>query len=150
MLTKKLYISFKYAFAGFWFCIKNERNFRVHILAALTVVLLSPYYGFSPEQGVLIAIVIALVLICEMFNTALEAMVDLETTEYNELAKKAKDVSAGAVLVAALCAIACFLFLFLKADIIHNIITDITSSALKSVLATLYLAAGYFFVRWRR
>jgi diacylglycerol kinase (ATP) len=67
---------------------KNERNFRVHILAALTVVLLSPYYGFSPEQGVLIAIVIALVLICEMFNTALEAMVDLETTEYNELARK--------------------------------------------------------------
>ena len=60
---------------------KNERNFRVHTFAALTVYLISPYYGFKAEHMVLLTLVVSLVIICEMINTAIEAAVDLATED---------------------------------------------------------------------
>jgi diacylglycerol kinase (ATP) len=146
MITKKLYHSFKFALCGLHYCIKNERNFRFHIVAVATVALIAPYYRFSAAKMVLIAIVISMVLICEMFNTAIEAMIDLEIKRYNLVAKRAKDISAGAVFVAALCAVICSLYLFLKIDIIHSIIFDITSSPIKIAATVIYLAISYVFI----
>ncbi|OQB14737.1 MAG: Undecaprenol kinase [Firmicutes bacterium ADurb.Bin193] len=147
MLTKRLYQSFKYAFAGLWFCIKNERNFRIHIVAAATVFLAAPYYHFTVTQMLLLTIAVALVIICEMLNTALEASIDLACCEYKELAKIAKDVSAGAVLISALCSVVFGFFLFFRINIIHNIISDILKSPLLVAGLLAYISAGYLFVR---
>ncbi|MDD3766000.1 MAG: diacylglycerol kinase family protein [Eubacteriales bacterium] len=147
MLSKKLWHSFSFAFGGLWFCIKNERNFRVHTFAALTVYLISPYYGFKAEHMVLLTLVVSLVIICEMINTAIEAAVDLATEKMCYLAKKAKDVSAGAVLISAFCAVLCGLFLFLKPAVILGIIKDITASPLKIFGVLAYITLGYFYVR---
>lgn len=146
MIAKKLHRSFKFAFCGLFYCIRKERNFRFHIVAAATVALISPYYGFSTEKKVLLAIVVAMVLICEMFNTAIEFVIDLETKEFNPIAKAAKDISAGAVLTAAACSVICGLYLFLKIDIIHNIASDIAASPFKIGVSAIYAAACYVFV----
>ncbi|MCK9479963.1 MAG: rRNA maturation RNase YbeY [Firmicutes bacterium] len=145
--NRSVWQSVGFALSGVWFCIKNERNFRFHIFAATTVALLSTYYGFNTAQKAIIVIVISSVMICELFNTAVEAAIDTKTKNFNCLAKIAKDVSAGAVLLSALCSVICGLFLFLKIDIIHNILKDILNSPVKIICAVAYLAAGYLFVR---
>ena len=147
MLTKRLYDSFRYAFNGLWFCIKNERNFRVHIFSALTICLISPYYNLSKMEILLTVFVVSLVIICEMFNTAIEAAIDLTVKGYSDLAEKAKDVSAGAVLISAVCAVVFGVFLFLRFDVIHNIFVDLTSSPVKIAAVVIYAAAGYLFVK---
>jgi len=147
MISRKLYKSFGFSLSGLRFCIKNERNFRIHLTAMLTAAILSRYYNFSASQMVLLTLVIALVIICEMFNTSIEAAIDLFIKEYNELAEIAKDVSAGAVLAAAVCAALCGLYMFLDLEILHRIFIDITNSPLKIVLTLIYITAGLLFMR---
>ena len=147
MFLKKLLLSFWYAMRGFWFCVKNERNFRIHTLAALTVCLLAPYYEFTPGNMVLLTVVISLVVVCEMFNTAIESAVNLASPDYTELAKIAKDVSAGAVLIAAACAAACAFFLFVNPPVVAEIAEDVTGSPLKKAFCAVYVVSGYFYVR---
>jgi len=147
MKSKSIFQSFKFAAEGLWHCIKNERNFRFHLFAAATIFLVLPYYNFSPVEISAVVIIIAIVMICEIFNTAVEIIIDLKVKEFNQLAKAVKDVSAGGVLLGAVCAFLCGLFLFLKIDIIHNIIKDILSSPVKTIFSIIYLAAGYYFVK---
>ncbi len=147
MLSRKIYKSFRFALSGLNYCIKNERNFRIHLLAMLTVALISPYYRFTAAQMVLLTLVISLVIISEMLNTAIEAAIDLFISEYNELAETAKDVSAGAVLVSAFCAALCGVYMFLDLEILHNIFIDISGSPLKIGITLIYITAGYLFVR---
>ena len=82
-----------------------------------------------------------------MFNTAIEAAIDLTVKGYSDLAEKAKDVSAGAVLISAVCAVVFGVFLFLRFDVIHNIFVDLTSSPVKIAAVVIYAAAGYLFVK---
>lgn len=83
-----------------------ERNMRYHVVAAVLVIVAALVTHVTRFEIIALTIVIAFVFFGELFNTAIEAVVDLIVgREYNELAKTAKDVSAGAVLVAALCAL---------------------------------------------
>ncbi len=147
MLSRQILSSFRFALAGVRFCIKNERNFRIHLLAAVTALLLAPYYAFPAPQMVLLTLVIAVVVICEMFNTALEAAIDLFAKDYHVLAGIAKDISAGAVLVAAFGAAVCGVYLFFDVAVLHAIARDVAASPLKIAFVLIYLAAGYLFVR---
>ncbi len=104
--------SFKYAFEGLIYMIKNERNFRFHLCAGLSAILLSFNYDLSGTKKLILAFTITFVIICEMFNTAVECAVDLSSPQYSHPAKIAKDVSAGAVLVSAFIAIASAFVLF--------------------------------------
>ena len=101
---KKFLLSFKYAFDGLWYCIKTQRNFRFHTAAALTAFLLAQKYSLDGSQKLILLFTIVFVLISEMFNTALEAVVDMVTNEYSIFAKIAKDVCAAAVLISAITA----------------------------------------------
>ncbi len=93
--------SFGFALEGIIYALKNDQNFRVHISATLLVIALSIFFDVNPfEMGVL-GVMIVLVIITEMINTAIEKMVDLITKEYREEAKIAKDVSAGMVLLSS-------------------------------------------------
>lgn len=104
--------SFRYAFHGVFFVLRHERNAQVEAGVAILVILLGIGFRISVVEWVVVFTLIGLVLSLEMINTALEALVDLTTTEYHPLAKVAKDGAAGAVLWAALCSVVVGLFLF--------------------------------------
>ena len=96
--------SFKYAFQGWWYVIRTQRNAWLHALASIIVIGLSIWLKLERLEWVLIVIAIAFVWTAEFFNTALEAIVDLATKENHPLARVGKDVGAAAVLIASLTA----------------------------------------------
>jgi len=99
-LTKLLH-SFRFALEGLKYTLVTQRNMRIHYLAALGVLLLSLYLPLSKTEVLLLFVAIVLVLVAELFNTVVEAVVDMITKDFHPLAKVAKDVAAGAVLLTA-------------------------------------------------
>ena len=93
--------SFRYAFEGLAYVIRAERNARVHLAVSLVVVVLSTWLQLSRLEWVFIIMAIALVFAGEMLNTVVELVIDLVAPGENALAKHAKDVAAGAILIAA-------------------------------------------------
>lgn len=105
--------SFNYAIEGLVWTLRTQRNMRVHVTLAILVAIGSLFLGVSRMQLVAVVFAISLVFITELLNTAIEAAVDVATERYDPLAKVAKDVAAGAVLVAAINAlIVAYLVLF--------------------------------------
>ncbi len=98
--------SFNHAYRGLVYAVRTQRNMRFHVVASAVVLVLSLLVGASRLELALLVLVIAAVFVTEMLNTALEFTVDLVTREYHPLAKLAKDVSAGAVLVTSIAAVA--------------------------------------------
>ena len=99
-----LVASFRCALEGLWYVLHAERNARIHLIMAALVVLVSAWLQLSSIEWVLMIAAIALVFAGEMLNTVVELTIDLITPERNSLAKRAKDVAAGAILVAAVAA----------------------------------------------
>jgi diacylglycerol kinase len=97
--------SFQYAFAGWWYVLRTQKNSWIHVLASLAVVAMGSWLDLSRPEWALLVITITIVWMAEFINTALEAIVDMMTTEVHPLAKVAKDVSAGAVLLGAFAAV---------------------------------------------
>jgi len=98
--------SFRYAFSGWWFVIRTQRNAWIHTIVSILVVLLALWLGISRQDWAVIILAIAMVWIAEFLNTALEAVVDLASRhEQHELARVGKDVGAAAVLIAAGCSV---------------------------------------------
>jgi diacylglycerol kinase len=97
--------AFKYAFSGWWYVIRTQRNAWIHATASIAVLGLSLWLGLTVTEWVFIIIAIAFVWTAEFINTALEAVVDLATKEQHPLAKVGKDVGAAAVLIASLTSI---------------------------------------------
>lgn len=94
--------SFVYAWHGLTYAVRTQRNARVHMALGTFAILLGVILRISPVEFAMVFIAITLVFIAEMFNTVAEACVDLVTREYNPLARIAKDVAAGAVLLNAM------------------------------------------------
>lgn len=94
--------AFNAAIQGILYTFKSERNMKIHYICAAVILLASLLFNFTKVEVVLLSISVMLVLICEMINTAIEKTVDIITEEYNPLAKIAKDVAAGAVLLSAI------------------------------------------------
>ena len=97
--------SFEHAYRGLVYAVRTQRNMRIHVIIATLVLVASLLMGVRKLELAVLVLVILLVLITEMFNTALEFAVDLATKEYHPLAKLAKDVSAGAALVSSVGAV---------------------------------------------
>ncbi|HEY5672356.1 MAG TPA: diacylglycerol kinase [Malonomonas sp.] len=87
------------AIEGILWAVKSERHLRYHFVAAIAVLLLALFFRVTALEFFLLVLAAVLVIFAELMNTAVEALVDLVTSEYHELAKRAKDVAAGAVLV---------------------------------------------------
>jgi diacylglycerol kinase (ATP) len=99
MKPKNWLESLNCAIEGILWAVKKERHLRYHFIAALAVLLLALFFHASALEFFLLILAALLVIFAELINTAIEALVDLVTDEYHELAKRAKDVAAGAVLV---------------------------------------------------
>lgn len=94
--------TFNYAIDGIIYTLKSQRNMKIHYAIAILVLFLTLFLNLSRIEIIAVFFSISLVILSEMFNTAIEKTVDLVTTEYSPLAKIAKDVAAGAVLISAL------------------------------------------------
>jgi len=114
MSSKKLHIlSFKYAFEGLLSALKEEPKLIFHLLAAFLVILISGLLNISRTDWIIVVLAIGLVITVELTNTAIEAVVDHLIQTEHPGAKLAKDISAAAVLVAAITATVVGILIFL-------------------------------------
>jgi diacylglycerol kinase (ATP) len=97
--------SFNWAFEGVIHVLRSERNMRIHFAVATIVLILAFSYGVTKLELMALLIAISFVLIAEMVNTAFESTIDLAATSFDPLAKAAKDIAAGAVLIASVNAV---------------------------------------------
>ncbi len=98
--------AFKYAFHGWWYVIRTQRNAWIHAVMTALVVLVALWLRLPARDWAVLLLTIALVWTAEFANTALEAVVDLASPSHHPLAKVGKDVGAAAVLIAALTSVA--------------------------------------------
>ena len=99
--TRSLIQSFNYAFEGLIHTLATQRNMRIHFLATVASMLACIVLEVTKVEFALVFFAASFVIATEMLNTAVEATIDVATTAFNPLAKVAKDVAAGAVLIAA-------------------------------------------------
>lgn len=112
MDLRKYLRSFGYALEGI-ITASKEQNFKSHVLSAIIVMLAGYLTGLSRIEWYIVLLLIALMFALEMINTAIERVVDLASPEIHPLAKQAKDIAAGAVLVFALFSAIIGLLIFL-------------------------------------
>ena len=118
--------SFVYAFRGILFCIRHEKNMRIHICVTFYVMFFSLFYDFSRVEYALLLIVCTIVLSLEMINTAIEVVIDKVSPQYSALAKIGKDVAAGAVFISAGVAVVIGLVMFWDYEKMALILTFLT------------------------
>lgn len=110
---KRLKNSFKYSIDGLKYAYKYEQSMFIHFLVTIFVILMGLIFDISGFEWLLVFIVIGMVLSAELINTAIEAVVDMVTLEYNELAKIAKDCSSAATFVLSVIAFVMGLIVFI-------------------------------------
>ncbi|OQY42148.1 MAG: hypothetical protein B6227_03000 [Fusobacteriia bacterium 4572_74] len=142
--------SINYALEGIVAAITTERNMRFHMFVAILVVILSLMFGVTGSDLKSLSFAISLVFFAEMINTAIEAAVDITTTRYHPLAKKAKDVAAGAVLIVSLNALVIGYIIFsekIKQDTYESF-RLLKSSYVDTVLFVLFIVViGVFIIK---
>ncbi|RXM72314.1 diacylglycerol kinase [Clostridium tetani] len=106
MKIKKLIDSFNYAIEGLVYAVRTQRNMRIHMIAALLVLTASFFYDMTKVELLIVLLTIISVITAELFNTAIEFTIDATTNYYHPLAKIAKNISAAAVLLTAINALA--------------------------------------------
>ena len=140
--------SFNYAIEGLIHVLRTHRNMRIHFAVAVAVLVAAVWKGVNRFELIALLLAITFVLVAEMINSAIEQTIDLSTTSFDPLAKLAKDIAAGAVLIAAINAIAIGYLVFSHAfstsassvlDRLRDLPTEVTLIAL--VLTVLIVIA---------
>lgn len=103
-MIKQFIKSVKCAVFGIVFCVRNERNMRIHLVASAYIFILGVFFKLSQTQFLILLLAVVANIMAETFNTSIEELVDLVQPSYNHMARVAKDVAAGAVLVCSLTA----------------------------------------------
>ena len=102
MKNKSIFESFKNAFEGIWYCLKKERNFKIHLFATVIILLFSVWLEVSRVEFAVLCLSCAAVICFEIVNTTIVLLVDIIVDVYHPKAKIIKDIAAGGVLVCAL------------------------------------------------
>lgn len=110
---KKQLRSFGYAWKGICCCVGKEQNLSFHLIATVAVVIAGFAFGISRTEWMIMLLCIGVVIAAELFNTAIEKLVDLVSPGRHPLAGQVKDIAAGAVLVCAVAAAIAGLIIFL-------------------------------------
>ena len=105
MKVKKILESFNNAITGIIDTVRTERNMKIHLIAAVGILIVSFFFDISKFEFLILAVTITMVIAAELINTAIEAAIDMTTNYYHPLAKVAKNAAAGAVLVTAISAV---------------------------------------------
>lgn len=99
--SKSLIDSFNNAVNGIIYALKTEKNLKIHFVIAIIIIIASLFLDLTRVELLVLFFSITLVLMAEMFNTAVERVVDLITQDYHPIARLAKDIAAGGVLISA-------------------------------------------------
>ena len=111
--TKNFNSSFKNARKGMRLVLKSERNIRLHMIIAVIVLFMAILFGFKPNEMCILLLTIGFVIVTEMLNTAIEFSLDaIFKNRFSTMVGMAKDISAGAVMVASIISVAVGLLLF--------------------------------------
>ena len=105
--------SFNHATDGVEYAINHERNLKIEILMGILVSIAGFLFKISILEWLILVLVISMVICLELVNTSIERTVDLVTKEYKDLAKVAKDVAAGAVLIMSMFSVVVGIIIFL-------------------------------------
>lgn len=133
--------SFNWAFEGIVHSLRYERNMWVHFAIALLVLVAALFFALSRLEVIALLVAISFVLIAEMLNTAIEHVVDMITEEDDPRAKVAKDVAAGAVLIAAVNAVAVAYLVFYDkiTSVPYTVLTKLRGSPINVTVIALVL-----------
>ncbi len=136
-----LFDSFNFAVEGIIHVLRTQRNMRIHFAVAVGVLVAAVITGVSRLELIVLLLAIAFVLIAEMVNTAIEGAIDVATTSFDPMAKLAKDIAAGAVLIAAMNAVAVGYLVFSGqiADRSSRLLDRLSSAPAELTLAALIL-----------
>lgn len=104
--------SFRFAINGLFLACRTERNMKIHFFASVVVIMAGAFFSVSKTEWAFLFTMITLVVALEAVNSALERVVDMVTSEYHDLAKQAKDIAAGAVLLAAMSSVVIGVLIF--------------------------------------
>lgn len=138
--------SFLYAFRGLKFAIDNERNMRIHLTVTVFVTEFALLYQLRSFEYAILLLLFGLVITAEMLNTAIEALVNLNTQAYDNLARVAKDVAAGAVLVLSITAVVVGLIFFSNLKKLGAVFELLIDQPVLIVIALLEIAVAFLFV----
>ena len=119
----KLIKSFQYAVLGLIYCIKTERNFRVHLIITLYVLFFSLFYHFNATHYTAVIGICMLILFAEIINTAIERLTSFLCPEFNEKIKIIKDLSAASVLILSIFAVIVAFVLFWDLNVVQSILS---------------------------
>lgn len=103
--AKDIFQPFKVAMSGLVYTFRTQRHMRFHMTVVLIVLLLGIFLNFGLREVMVLLFTVSLVMVAEMFNSAIEATVDLASPNYHPLARFAKDIAAGAVLISTMIAL---------------------------------------------
>ncbi len=145
MSRRDLISPFKAAIRGLVYTFRTQRHMRFHIYVVLTVVLLGIFFGLRLRELMILIFTVSLVLVAEMFNSAIEATVDLVEPRYHPLAKFAKDIAAGAVLITTIVALVVGALLVLEENRWEEIKLSLVSESI-GVTAPVRIVFGCFLV----
>jgi len=110
---RKQFKSFSYAFSGMKTALKEEHNARIHLVAAVAVLVCAAFFRLNAYEWIAVIFAIGFVFAMELFNSAIENTADFILLEKHETIRKIKDLSAAAVLVSAVAALVIGLIIFL-------------------------------------
>lgn len=114
MKKTALYKSFLYALKGIWYVLKSERNFQIHTIGLIINLILFYCLKVVLQDIIIILLVSCFVLVTELLNTAIEKICDFIHPNFNKRIGIIKDISAGAVFIAALFAIVVGVLIYQK------------------------------------
>lgn len=135
----------KVAISGLVYTFRTQRHMRFHLYVVLAVTLMGLLFNLSLREMLVLLFVISLVLVAEMFNSAIEATVDLVQPNYHPMAKFAKDISAGAVLITTIVALVVGALMLLGPQRWESIKINLTSDSPSMPFLTRFIL-GLFLV----
>ena len=142
----KVFRALKFAIKGIIYAIKNERNMRIHTVVSVYVLIFSVICNLKPLEYIAVIISIGIVITAEMFNSAIESIIDLCSEQYNSIAKAAKDIAAVGVLILASAAFTVGAILFFTREKFLNVVKFVCSFPVSVLIFVLSLIFSYFYI----
>ncbi len=143
---KSFFKGFKFAWSGIIHCVKNERNMRIHMVAALYVLIFARFFAFSRTDYAVLVLTIGGVFSAETVNTSLEILCNKVSKKKDPYIRAAKDAAAGAVLILAVLSVFIGLFLFGDIEGIRNMCGFYITHPVNLTALILLMPAAVFFI----
>lgn len=149
MKNKEEIESFNNAVNGILQALRREGHMRVHYVATVLVLLSALFFDFTRMEFIALVITCGIVISAEMFNSAIELIMDMVSPDYNPTVRKIKDIAAGAVLVVAICALFVGYILFfdrvgeLSSSVLERVKRSDTHLAFIAISSVIVLVVGF-------